>query len=185
MTSIRRRGVTYDFSPGVTALRLCSVGAVQTRACSWTTRARSPAATSTEFVPEHWLAVQAPPEGRPGLRCIDLARQDRLDGAKGFCPINLVGEVTRVRFVGSALRIPPHRGARRQGPNAHALPLTRRSGMTSANSARGRPVPQSSVIFEPLDAIAHAMSDNGVVRRLNIARAEPFRSINTARQPAA
>jgi len=39
--------------------------------------------------------------------------------------------------------------------------------------------------FEQLDAIAYAMSDNDAARHLNEARAELFRSINKAQQPAA
>ena len=39
--------------------------------------------------------------------------------------------------------------------------------------------------FEQLDTIADAISDNEAARRLNQARAELFRSINKAQQPAA
>jgi len=41
------------------------------------------------------------------------------------------------------------------------------------------------VTFEQLDAIAYAISDNEAARRLNQARAELFRSINKAQNPAA
>jgi hypothetical protein len=41
------------------------------------------------------------------------------------------------------------------------------------------------ITFEQLDAIAHAISDNEAAQRLNRARAELFRSINNAQNPAA
>ncbi len=39
--------------------------------------------------------------------------------------------------------------------------------------------------FQQFDAIAFALSDNEAARQLNQARAELFRSINTAQQPTA
>ncbi|SFM59112.1 hypothetical protein SAMN05421721_11255, partial [Ectothiorhodospira mobilis] len=41
------------------------------------------------------------------------------------------------------------------------------------------------ITFEQLDAVAYAISDNEAAQRLNQARADLFRSINNAQNPAA
>ncbi len=75
--------------------------------------------------------------------------------ASGLMAVNLVDEVTQFQFIGSVERI-----------------------------AERFLLPVLEALIQ-LDDIAQAMSDNETAQRLNQARAELFRSINNAQNPAA